>query len=197
VARSQGAVEGAASEEMSKDPSGANTLRLCLRDDDYSVVNAFIETPKGEHHKYDFDPATGFLTLDRRIHTSLVFPGNYGFLPETESGDGDPLDVLILSEFPLYPCSVVACRVIGVIQMKDEKGMDPKIIAAIHRDARMLHINDIGDVPHAIVEELRHFFIHIKDLEPGKWAEAAANEDVDVAKSVIRQCHLARGTGNA
>lgn len=167
-----------------------------MRDDDYAVVRAIIETPKGEHYKYDLDLRTGLLVLDRPIHTALVFPANYGYLPETRSGDGDPLDALVISEFPILPGAAVRCRVLGIIHLRDEKGNDPKIIAAVDSDPRMAHLRDIADVSPAVVDELRHFFIHIKDLENGKWAEATGVGNADEAQVVIKECHKLKGTTN-
>ena len=181
---------------MTTDSPPPSPLHLCPRDGEYGVVNAVIETPQGEHYKYDLDPATGLLTLDRPIHTSLVFPANYGYLPETRSGDGDPLDILIIAAFPILAGAVVRSRILGIIQMRDEKGIDPKIIATIDSDPRMSHLRDIADVPPAVIDELRHFFVHIKDLEAGKWAEATAVENGEAARAVVRQSHLLKDTSN-
>jgi inorganic pyrophosphatase len=136
-----------------------------------NLVNVIIENPKGSHNKYDLDPVSGILVLDRPIHSSLVFPANYGCLPETTAGDGDPLDAVVLSGFPLLAGSVVEARIVGALVLEDEGGMDPKIICIAESDPRLRHIQNFDNLDKIFLEELKHFFVHIKDLEKEKWAK--------------------------
>lgn len=134
------------------------------------IVNVVIETPKGSHVKYDLDLRTGILMVDRAVHSSLTYPCNYGFIPNTLAGDLDPLDAIVLTSFPLHAGSVARALVVGVILMRDEGGTDPKLITVMVSDSRVGFIDSFEQIPKAVLEELGHFFVHIKDLEVNKWA---------------------------
>jgi inorganic pyrophosphatase len=127
-------------------------------------IEAIVEISRGSKAKYEVDKATGLLRLDRVLSTSFQYPVNYGFIPQTYAGDGDPLDILVLSQIDIEPLSIVSCKVIGVMRMID-KGMDDKIIAVCANDASVNHYNDIVELPPHFLTELKHFFMHYKELE--------------------------------
>lgn len=137
-------------------------------------INVVIEIPVGgEPIKYEVDKASGALFVDRFLHTPMRYPGNYGFVPHTLSGDGDPVDVLVANTRPLLPGSVVNCKPIGVLFMKDEAGMDEKIIAipSPKLTRRYEKITNYDELPAISLDQIHHFFMHYKDLEEGKWVE--------------------------
>ncbi len=153
--------------------------------DDFNVV---IEVPLGgEPIKYELDKESGALFVDRFLYTPMRYPGNYGFIPHTLCGDGDPLDVLIMNSRPVVPGCVVRCRPFGVLVMEDDAGMDEKILAvpAPKLTAMYDKILDIGDMQEIQVERVKHFFTHYKDLEPGKWAKISHVGGVAEARKVI------------
>lgn len=131
------------------------------QDDFYSV----IEIPKGSKIKYELDKDTGFLLMDRILHTSTHYPANYGFIPRTYAEDGDPLDVLVLCSETLEPLSLVKCYPIGVISMIDSGSADDKIIAIPFNDPTYNTYTDINQLPRHIFEEMSHFFSVYKALE--------------------------------
>ena len=147
-----------------------------------------IEIPRGSRNKYEIDHETGQIFLDRRLFTATTYPSDYGFIPDTLGGDGDPLDALVLLEDPVYPGVWVEARPIGMLRMSDEAGDDAKIICVPPTEPRWEKVHDLEDLPGAIVAEIRHFFEVYKALEPGKdsspgevanaseaWAEIAAS----------------------
>jgi inorganic pyrophosphatase len=136
-------------------------------------INIFIEIPQGSSIKYEFDKTTGALTVDRILHTSMNFPFNYGFIPQTHAEDGDPLDVALISSMPIAPGTVVAGRPIGILEMEDEAGLDNKIIAvpAGKIDPQFANIKDVADLNENVKKRIRHFFEHYKELEPDKWVK--------------------------
>src|SRR5262245_9188885 len=141
-----------------------------------SDVNAVIEIPQGGVPvKYELDKETGALFVDRFLHTAMFYPGNYGFVPHTLSEDGDPVDVLVVTQVPVVPGAVIRCRPVGVLLMTDEKGVDEKIVA-VPTDELHPFYNDIRsyeDLPRILLDQIAHFFQHYKDLEPGKWVSVA------------------------
>ena len=137
-------------------------------------LNVIIEVPMGgEPIKYEIDKASGALFVDRVLYTPMRYPGNYGFVPHTLCGDGDPLDVIVMNSRPLVPGAVVRSRPVGVLFMEDDGGQDEKILALpVPKLTRMYdEIKDIADMQAIQVERVKHFFTHYKDLEPGKWAK--------------------------
>jgi len=126
---------------------------------------AVIEIPKGSKVKYELDKRTGMLCLDRVLHSAVHYPANYGFLPRTYCGDGDPLDVLVLGQEPVVPLCVLRARAIGVMGMVDEKGQDDKIIAVHVDDPEYVHYRDISELPPHRLKELERFFLDYKVLE--------------------------------
>jgi inorganic pyrophosphatase len=135
------------------------------------MFEAVIEIPRGSRNKYEIDHQTGRVHLDRVLYTPFVYPVDYGYFDKTLGGDGDPLDALVLLEFPVFPGVVVNVRAVGVLPMEDDGGMDEKILCVPAKDKRWEHIQDIGDVPQQTKNEIAHFFEHYKDLEPGKWVK--------------------------
>jgi inorganic pyrophosphatase len=137
-------------------------------------VNVIVEVPVGgEPIKYELDKYAGTLVVDRFLYTSMRYPGNYGFIPHTLSGDGDPIDVLVANQRGIVPGAVVAVRPVGVFFMQDEAGVDEKIIAVpVSRLTRRYdQIQDYKDLPAITVDQIEHFFAHYKDLEPLKWVK--------------------------
>ncbi len=151
-------------------------------------INAIIEIPQGGAPvKYELDKASGAMFVDRFLHTAMFYPANYGFIPHTLSEDGDPADILVVSQTAVVSGAVVRCRPIGALLMKDEKGLDEKIIAV---PVDKLHPFYIGvrrytDLPTILIEQIEHFFKHYKDLEKGKWAEVARWIGPDAAGDMI------------
>jgi inorganic pyrophosphatase len=135
-------------------------------------INVLVEISQGGPPvKYEFDKEAGVLTVDRFLHTAMFYPGNYGFVPHTLSADGDPIDVLVVSQVPVVPGCVVRCRPIGALMMEDEAGGDEKIIAVPVDKLHPFHtgVATYEDLPVILREQIAHFFQHYKDLEKGKW----------------------------
>jgi inorganic pyrophosphatase len=136
--------------------------------DDALVATAFpvvIEIPKGSKNKYELDKETGLLKLDRVLYSAVHYPADYGFIPRTYCGDGDPLDALVLSQEPVYPLTLVEARAIGVMRMRDEKGVDDKIVAVSVNDPAFAHFVDKKELPAHVLRELTRFFQDYKSLE--------------------------------
>jgi inorganic pyrophosphatase len=133
-------------------------------DENPQTVNAIIEISRGSRAKYEVDKQTGLLRLDRVLNTAFYYPVNYGFIPQTYAGDGDPLDILVLSQIDFEPLSIVRAQVIGVMRMID-KGEDDKIIAVCADDMSVNHIHNMDELPPHFIHELKHFFLRYKELE--------------------------------
>jgi len=129
------------------------------------LVNGIIEIPKNSRAKYELDKESGMLMLDRVLYSSINYPANYGFIPQTYCDDNDPLDILILSQIEVVPMCIVEAKVIGVMRMMDEGEMDDKIIAVAANDMSVNHMNEIEDLPAHWLKELRSFFENYKELE--------------------------------
>ena len=136
-------------------------------------INVVIEIPQGSNVKYELDKENQVLFVDRFLHTSMFYPFNYGFIPQTLADDGDPVDVLVLCENPVLPGSVIKAKPIGVLVMEDEAGKDEKIIAVPLEKIDPIDglYNDIKEIPQALKNKIKHFFEHYKSLEPGKWVK--------------------------
>jgi len=136
-------------------------------------IYVVIEIPQGSNIKYELDKENNVLFVDRFLHTSMVYPFNYGFIPQTLADDGDPVDVLVICENPVFPGSVIKAKPIGVLMMEDEAGKDEKIIAVPlpKIDPVEGNYNDIKDIPLAIKNKIKHFSEYYKSLEPGKWVK--------------------------
>jgi inorganic pyrophosphatase len=151
-------------------------------------VHAIIEIPQGGHPvKYEMDKASGALFVDRFLHTSMIYPGNYGFIPHTLSPDGDPCDILVVGQFPVASGAVIRSRPIGALLMEDEHGLDEKILAV---PVDKLHpfyaqIKSYEDLPSILSDQIAHFFSHYKDLEKGKWVSVVKWVNANEAKNLI------------
>ena len=154
-------------------------------------INVVIEIPKdADPVKYEVDKKTGAIFVDRVLSTPMRYPCNYGYVPHTLCGDGDPVDVLVLIPLPLIPGSVIRCRPVGMLSMSDEAGEDTKILAVPVSKVfnGYAHINDINDVPQHWRDRIGHFFEHYKDLEKGKWVKLEGWHDTNAAKKEILAC---------
>ena len=146
--------------------------RVATGKDVPNEINVIIEIPKdAEPVKYEVDKASGAIFVDRVLSTPMRYPCNYGYVPQTLGGDGDPLDVLVILPLPLVPGSVIRCVPVGVLRMTDEAGGDEKILAvpATKVFNGYAHIEDIDQVSRHWLDRIGHFFEHYKDLEKGKW----------------------------
>ena len=155
-------------------------------DDAPDEIVAVVECPKGSTIKYELDKETGFIKLDRVLYSAVHYPGDYGFVPKTLYEDGDPLDIIILSNFPVAPGVLVTVRPIGVVEMIDEGEKDYKIIAVHSKDPRFDRYNNITDVGDSVLEEVRHFFETYKQLQ-GKDVEIRGIKGLIEAKKEIKR----------
>ncbi len=136
--------------------------------DDEGIDNEFpvvIEVPKGSKNKYELDKENGLLRLDRVLYSAVHYPANYGFIPRTFCDDGDPLDVLVLGQEPVVPMSILMARAIGVMRMRDDKGIDDKIVAVSMRDPSVYEYTDHQQLPSHVLREMQRFFQDYKVLE--------------------------------
>ncbi|MBL0318488.1 MAG: inorganic diphosphatase [Alphaproteobacteria bacterium] len=153
-------------------------------------VNVIIEVPMGSDPvKYELDKESGAIFVDRFIHTPMFYPCNYGFIPHTLSGDGDPVDVLVVCNHPVVPGAVLAARPIGVLLMEDESGEDEKLIAVPTTKINPFYekVHALEDLPELLLSQIKHFFEHYKDLEKGKWVKVRGWENADKARSLIEE----------
>jgi len=152
-------------------------------------IYAVIEIPRGSNIKYEFDEEIGKIVVDRVLYTAMFYPFNYGFIPSTLEEDGDPLDVLIISYETFLPGVLIRIKPIGVLITEDEEGIDRKIVAVPNEkiDPRFSNIKDIEDLPQAILDQIKHFFEHYKELEPGKWVKVKEWKGVKDAKNIIKE----------
>ncbi|MEO7062602.1 MAG: inorganic diphosphatase [Dokdonella sp.] len=151
-------------------------------------INVVIEIPKdAEPVKYEVDKASGAIFVDRVLSTPMRYPCNYGYVPQTLGGDGDPLDALVILPLPLVPGSVIRCHPVGMLRMSDEAGADEKLVVVPHPKtfAGYAHISDIAQVSPHWLERIGHFFEHYKDLEKGKWVKLEGWADMKSAKQEI------------
>lgn len=151
-------------------------------------VNVIIEIPMGgEPIKYEVDKESGAMFVDRILGTAMSYPCNYGYIPHTLADDGDPTDVMVFMNRPLIPGSVVTCRPLGMLNMRDESGEDAKILAVPCSSVTRYYddVNSIEQLPQIKVNRIAHFFEHYKDLEEGKWVELDGWADIEAAKKEI------------
>jgi inorganic pyrophosphatase len=151
-------------------------------------INVVIEVPLGgDPIKYEIDKASGAMFVDRFLYTSMRYPANYGFVPHTLSGDGDPVDVLCVGRRPLIPGCVLRVRPIGVLLMEDEAGGDEKILAVPvpKLTAYYENVHEWTDLPSIQTQQIEHFFAHYKDLEPGKWVKVVGWRSAEIARTMI------------
>jgi inorganic pyrophosphatase len=159
-----------------------------------------IEIPKGQRNKYEMDHETGRIRLDRMLFTSTRYPADYGFIEDTLADDGDPLDALVILDEPTFPGCLIHCRAIGMFRMRDEMGVDDKVLCVAATDPRMAHLRDIEHVSEFDRLEIQHFFEVYKALEPGKevetatWAgHAAAEAEIEACRARLRSADSHQG----
>ena len=163
-------------------------MRVSAGRDVPNEINVIIEIPMhGEPVKYEVDKETGSLFVDRFMTTSMFYPANYGYIPHTLSEDGDPVDVLVVTPIPLLSGSVIRCRVVGMLNMTDESGVDAKLLAVpIDKLSKIYqHIKTHEDLPQHLLLSLEHFFQHYKDLEEGKWVKLDGWSGPEAARQEI------------
>lgn len=151
-------------------------------------INVIIEIPMhGEPVKYEVDKESGALFVDRFMTTAMFYPTNYGYVPNTLSEDGDPVDVLVVTPVPLISGAVVRCRPLGMLKMTDESGVDAKILAVpITKLSKMYEaLTSYEDLPQHLLLSLEHFFQHYKDLEEGKWVKVDGWRGIEAAREEI------------
>lgn len=150
-------------------------------------INAVIEIPYGSNIKYELDKDSGAICVDRVLHSCMFYPANYGFVPNTLADDGDPADVLVVCEYALQAGSVIPCRLIGVLRMEDESGIDEKLLAVpvSKIDPRYEEIKSYKDLPKATLDRIKNFFETYKMLEPNKWVKVKEFEDAKSAEEIL------------
>ncbi|TOJ21795.1 inorganic diphosphatase [Vibrio parahaemolyticus] len=155
-------------------------------------IYVVIEIPaNADPIKYEVDKDSGAVFVDRFMSAPMFYPRNYGYVNNTLSLDGDPVDVLVPTPYPLMPGSVIRCRPVGVLKMTDESGEDAKVVAVPHSkiSKEYEHIQDVGDIPELLKAQITHFFERYKELESGKWVKVDGWADVEAAKAEILQSY--------
>ncbi|EAI1456462.1 TPA: inorganic diphosphatase [Campylobacter jejuni] len=152
-------------------------------------INAVIEIPYGSNIKYEIDKDSGAIMVDRVMASAMFYPANYGFIANTLADDGDPVDILVLNEYPIQAGAVIPCRLIGVLIMEDESGMDEKLLAVPNSkiDARYDNIKTYTDLPQATLNKIKNFFETYKILEPNKWAKVQDFKDEKAAIEILEK----------
>jgi inorganic pyrophosphatase len=153
-------------------------------------INVVIEIPLGgQPIKYEVDKESGAMFVDRFLHTAMYYPVNYGFVPHTLSDDGDPVDVMVVSQIGVTVGAVLRSRPIGVLLMEDESGKDEKVLAVPHTKLHPYYdgVTSYKDLPSILLQQIEHFFAHYKDLEPGKWVKVTGWGDAAIAERMIQQ----------
>jgi inorganic pyrophosphatase len=151
-------------------------------------INVVIEIPANSSPiKYEIDKEMGAVVVDRFMSTPMFYPANYGFIPHTLADDGDPLDVLVVTPYPVTPGSIIRCRPVGVLNMTDEAGEDAKLIAVPHDKLTLIYkdVKEVTDLPQLLRDQIKHFFENYKDLEAGKWVKVEGWDDADAARRAI------------
>ena len=162
-------------------------------------IYVVIEIPQNaDPIKYEIDKASGAVFVDRFMATPMFYPCNYGYINHTLSLDGDPVDVLVPTPYPLVPGSVIRCRPVGVLKMSDEAGQDAKLVAVPHSKLTKQydHIQDVNDIPEYTRKEIEHFFEHYKDLEPGKWVKTEGWQGRAEAEQIVEEGIVRFGNGH-
>lgn len=155
--------------------------------DDLFVI---VEIPANSSPiKYEIEKDYDALMVDRFMATPMFYPANYGYIPQTLADDGDAVDVLVVTPYPVVPGSVIRCRPVGVLQMSDEAGEDAKVLAVPHSKLTSLydHVQQASDLPELLLQQIQHFFEHYKDLEAGKWVKVQGWADAQTARQIIQQ----------
>lgn len=162
-----------------------------MADAKVETFKVFVEIPAGSSIKYEVNEETGELEVDRFLHTAFSYPFNYGYIKDTKGEDGDPVDVVVLSQYPVQAGVVMKCHAIGMLEMSDEEGVDAKILAVPTKkiDPLFGEWEDIKDVPQAILNKIKHFFENYKTLEPGKFVKVDNFKDKKTADAVISKSY--------
>ncbi|MBI4226298.1 inorganic diphosphatase [Candidatus Roizmanbacteria bacterium] len=136
-------------------------------------INVLVEIPQGSSIKYEVDKDSGYIMVDRFNYTAMFYPFNYGFIPKSSAEDGDPIDVIVISTYPVSPGTVIPAKPIGMLEMEDEEGIDTKILAVPTKkvDPFLSHLENIDDLDEMTKKKIQHFFNHYKELEPEKWVK--------------------------
>lgn len=152
-------------------------------------INAVIEIPYGSSIKYELDKDSGAVFVDRVMASAVYYPANYGFIANTLADDGDPVDILVLNDYPIQAGAVIPCRLIGVLIMEDESGMDEKLLAVPSDkiDARYKEIKNLNDIPRASLAQIKNFFETYKILEPEKWVKVQDFKGIDEAVKILEK----------
>jgi inorganic pyrophosphatase len=158
-----------------------------LGDDPPRVLNAIVEIPRGSRNKYELDKRTGLFKFDRLLYSAVYYPGDYGFLPRTLADDGDPLDVLVMVTEPTFTGCLIGVRPIGVFAMRDEKGLDEKVLAVPVKDPLYEEMRELDAVPRHFLREVEHFFAIYKELE-GFRTDVLGWQDRPAAYAVVDAC---------
>ncbi|MBA3980826.1 MAG: inorganic diphosphatase [Alcanivorax sp.] len=151
-------------------------------------INVVIEIPANASPiKYEIDKDSNAILVDRFMATPMFYPANYGYIPNTLSEDGDPLDVLVVTPYPVVPGAVIRCRPVGVLNMSDESGQDAKLIAVPHDKLTTLYkdVQEYTDLPNLLIQQIEHFFENYKDLEAGKWVKVDGWDGAEAARKEI------------
>jgi inorganic pyrophosphatase len=151
------------------------------------TVNVIVEIPRFSQNKYEYDHDTNTIKLDRHLLVAMGYPAEYGFIPDTLGGDGDPLDALVITEFPTFPGCLIESKILGMCIMTDENGRDEKLICVPGYDKKWKDANDIGDVPKEILDRISHFFTVYKDLDEGKWVKVENYAGREEALKVLEE----------
>lgn len=154
-------------------------------------IEVIVEIPKDSRNKYELDDETGAVWLDRTLFTATRYPANYGFIPQSLAGDGDPLDVLVIMDEAVFPGCHIWARPIAVLEMRDEAGPDAKVLAVPFGDHRWDHLQDLYDIAMHLRSEIHHFFEVYKALEPGKSTENSEWGNAARAKQIIMEARKA------
>ena len=151
-------------------------------------INVVIEIPANHDPiKYEIDKDSNAVFVDRFMATPMFYPANYGYIPNTLSEDGDPLDVLVVTPYPVVPGSVIRCRPVGILNMSDEAGQDAKLLAVPHDKLTTLYkdVQEASDLPELLIKQIEHFFENYKDLEAGKWVKVDGWADAEAARAEV------------
>jgi len=153
------------------------------------LIDMIVEIPRNSNVKYEFDKELNKMRCDRIINTSMLYPGNYGYIPNTLSGDDDPIDIILLCDYPIYPGTVVNVKVIGVLLTTDEKGDDEKLIAlpSYGVDPSYDLVDCYTQLSKVEIQKIEHFFQHYKDNDENKWVKVKSFEKSDIAKKILEE----------
>lgn len=157
-----------------------------------AVINVVVEIPKGSRNKYEFDKKTGAFRLDRVLYSSMEYPGDYGLIPQTYYGDGDPLDVLVMMNEPTFSGCVIAARPLGLFRMLDRGAPDDKILAVPINEPLYQDYHDLGDLPQHFLREVAHFFAVYKDLEGAHVKTLGWEDAAQAQEQILYACKLYR-----